>query len=162
MNTRTSRTVVYLVSAFIVGLLADRMVADRKITLVADVQAAQENEDPSHHTCSDRTLRGTYGLKLEGRSLAAGPFASVSQLRFDGNGHMTGSEIGSLNGQIVQRTVAGSYTVNADCTGFIIIPSTLVRPHDARGDFVLVDGGREFFMIDNEEGWVLNGVGKKF
>ncbi len=162
MNTRISRTMICLVSAFAVGFLADRIVADGKTPFVADVQAAQENEGSKHRTCSNRTLRGTYGLKLEGHS-PAGPFASVSQITFDGNGKVSGFEIGSLSGQIVERFVSGDYTVNADCRGFIIIPSEIVpgNPHQARGDVVLVDGGKEFFIIDNEAGWVLNGVGKK-
>ncbi len=53
--------------------------------------------------------------------------------------------------------------MHADCRGFISIPSEIVpgNPHQARGDIVLVYGGKEFFLIDNEAGWVVNGVGKK-
>ena len=161
MNTRISRTMIYLVSAFVVGFLADRIVANGEIPFVADAQA-RGNEGSDQRTCSNRTLQGTYGLKVEGQS-PVGPFASVSQITFDGIGKISGFEIGSLGGQIVQRLVSGNYTVNADCRGFIIIPSEIVpgNPHQARGDVVLVDGGKEFFIIDNEAGWVLNGVGKK-
>ena len=54
-------------------------------------------------------------------------------------------------------------TVDPDCRGFIVIPSEIVpgQPHEARGDWVLVDGGKECFIGDNEERWVVNGVGKK-
>ncbi len=51
--------------------------------------------------------------------------------------------------------------VGASILGFISFSSELVRPHEARGEFVIVDGGKEIFFLDNEEGWVASGVGKK-
>lgn len=163
MNAATRRAVICLFGAFVVAFLAQRLVADNKTSsLAAGAEAAQGNGEDTPRACSTHSLRGTYGLKLEGFS-PIGPFASASQVVFDGNGQITGFEIGSINGRIVERAVSGEYTVNPDCRGFIVIPSEVIpgQPHQARGDFVLVDGGREFFIIDNEEGWVLNGMGKK-
>ncbi|MBI3941853.1 MAG: hypothetical protein HY326_02480 [Chloroflexi bacterium] len=159
MKTRTS-TVIGLVSMFVLGFIARGSVGDGYLNFVPSVQA-QEDAVSGHRTCSNRTLKGTYGIKFEGLSLTAGPIASVAQMTFDGEGHFTSSEIGRLNGQRVARTFTGPYTVNADCTGFLQFPSELVRPHEARGEIVIVDGGKEFYVLDNEDGWVANGVGKK-
>ena len=153
MNAATSRAAICVVGAVAVAFLAERFVAHGTTDLVAHVQAAQENGRDAPGRCSTRTLRGKYGLKLDGFS-PVGPFASASQIVFDGNGQMSGFEIGSINGHIVERAVAGQYTVDPDCRGTIIIPSEIIpgKPHEARGDFVLVAGGTEFFIIDNEEG----------
>ena len=89
-------------------------------------------------------------------------FASVSRIVFDGQGQFTTSEVGRFNGGLVQRTFTGPYTVNADCTGFLDFSSNLTNPpHEAHGNFVIVDEGREFFVVDNEDGWAAGGVGKR-
>jgi hypothetical protein len=31
----------------------------------------------------------------------------------------------------------------------------------AHGDFVIVDEGKGFFVLDNEEGWAASGVGRR-
>ena len=63
---------------------------------------------------------------------------------------------------LVQRTFSGPYTVNDDCTGFLDFSSGLSNPpHQAHGEFVIVNNGQEFFVVDNEEGWAASGVGKK-
>jgi hypothetical protein len=163
MNSRNYGIVAGLVVAFMVGVFADRMVSDAWTASPSSAKTAQANEDSEGRKCSNRTLRGTYGVKAEGQS-PVGPFASASQFKFDGNGKFSAFEIGSLNGQIVERTIAGDYTVNSDCGGTITFPSEIVpgSPHQAHGDIVLVDSGKEFYFIDHEEGWILNGVGKKF
>lgn len=111
---------------------------------------------------SNRSLKGTYGIKFVGQSLAGGPFASVSRITFDGNGTFTTVEVGRFNGEPVERTFTGPYTVHEDCTGFLDFSSTITDPpHEAHGNFVIVDGGNEFDVVDNEHGWAANGVGKK-
>ena len=53
-------------------------------------------------------------------------------------------------------------TVNDDCTGFLDFTSNIsVPPHEAHGDFVIVNNGQEFFLLDNEEGWAASGVAKR-
>ena len=163
MNTATRRAVICLFGAFVVAFLAQRLVAEnRTSSLAAPAEAAQGNDGGTRRECSTHTLRGAYGLKLEGFS-PIGPFASASQVVFVAMAESRASRLEALNGHIVERAVGGEYRVNPDCRGFIVIPSEVIpgKPHQARGDFVLVDGGREFFIIDNEEGWVLNGMGKK-
>ena len=123
---------------------------------------AQLRTDALGKRCSTRTLNSANGIKFEGQKIGTGPFVSVARITFDGNGQFTTVETGRFNGNSIQRTFTGPYTVNEDCTGFLDFSSTIsVPPHQARGDFVIVDDGKEFFIVDNEEGWAANGVGKK-
>ena len=126
-------------------------------TLMPNVQA----QEPGRR-CSLKTVKGSYGIKFEGQKVGVGPFVSVSRITFDGNGVFTTSEIARFNGNLVQRTFTGPYVVNDDCTGFLDFSSNLGgTPHEAHGDFVIVNNGQEFFVLDNEEGWAASGVGKR-
>ena len=101
-------------------------------------------------------------MKFEGQRVGLGNLAAVARITFDGEGNFATNEIGRFNENPIQRTFAGSYTVNEDCTGFIAYTSTLTgSPHEVRGDFVIVDGGQEIFFLDNSDNWVANGVGKR-
>lgn len=112
--------------------------------------------------CSLKTLKGSYGVKFEGQKLGTGPIVSVARFTFDGNGGFTSSEIARLNGNLIERTFSGPYVVNEDCTGFIDFTSNITDPpHEAHGDFVIVNNGQELFFMDNEEGWAANGVAKR-
>lgn len=126
-------------------------------TLVPTVSA----QEPGRR-CSLKTLKGAYGIKFEGEKIGFGKVVSVSRIVFDGNGSFTTNEIGRFNGALIQRTFTGPYVVNEDCTGFLDFSSNITDPpHEAHGDFVIVDNGQEFFIVDNEEGWAANGVGKR-
>jgi hypothetical protein len=118
--------------------------------------------------CSAQTLKGSYGIKFEGIKFADANFpsdrrfVSVSLITFDGRSTFTTNETGRFEGQLVSRTFTGPYFVNADCTGFLDFSSNLSNPpHVAHGDFVIVDEGKGFFVLDNEDGWAASGVGKK-
>ena len=118
--------------------------------------------------CSAQTLKGSYGLKFEGikfadqNSATDRRFVSVSLITFDGRSIFTTSETGRFEGALVSRTFTGPYFVNADCTGFLDFSSNLSNPpHVAHGDFVIVDEGKGFFVLDNEDGWAAGGVARK-
>ena len=111
--------------------------------------------------CSDATLNGAFGVTLEGSTRAFGRFASVSLWTFDGRGALTARESFTSETQNGSRTIAGHYSVQPDCTFTLTFPSELAREHDADGVCVVVDGGKEFSCLDNEEGWVALGSGKK-
>ena len=151
-----------LIGIFASGFLVRSLVAPGALNLVPGAQA-QEDKAPGSRRCSTRTLKGAYGIKFEGQKLnGGGPFVSISRITFDGEGHFTTNEIGRFKGNLVQRTFTGPYTVNDDCTGFLDFSSNLSNPpHEAHGDFVIVNQGQEFFVIDNEDGWAANGAGKK-
>ena len=158
--SRPALCAICLVTIFILGFITGR-IGDGKVNLVPEAQA-KGGEGNGSRRCSNRTLQGAYGIKFEGQSLTGGPIASVSRVTFDGQGEFTVSEVARFNGNLVRRTFTGPYTVNADCTGFLDFSSEITDPpHEAHGEFVIVDGGKEFFILDNEEGWVAGGVGKK-
>ena len=145
--------------AFALGFLLRDVVRTGGVSLVPNAQA---QAGPGSRKCSSRTLKGAYGVKFEGVRVGIGPVASVSRFTFDGEGNFTTNEIGRFNGSPVQRSFSGPYTVNDDCTGFLNFPSTVTgQPRDVHGDFVIVDEGQEFYLLDNSDGWVANGVGKR-
>ena len=161
LSTRSITTACCLIGMFASGFLVRGLVKSSTVSVVPTVQA-QSEKGPGSRKCSTRTLKGAYGIKFEGQKLDTGPLVSVSRITFDGEGRFTTNEIGRFNGNLVQRTFTGPYTVNEDCTGFLDFSSLLTDPpHEAHGDFIIVDEGREFFIVDNEEGWAANGVGKR-
>ena len=89
-------------------------------------------------------------------------FIDVSRVTFDGRGQFTINEIGRFNGDPVNRTFTGPYVVNSDCTGYLDYSSTLSNPpHEAHGNFVIVDEAKGLFFTDNEAGWVANGQARR-
>lgn len=150
-----------LIGLFALGFLLRGVVIPDEVRLLTRAQA-QADGGPGSRRCSTRTLKGAYGVKFEGLRVGIGPIASVSRFTFDGEGNFTASEIGRFNGNAVERTISGHYTVSEDCTGFLSFTSTVSgQPQEVRGDFVVVDGGQEFFLLDNSDNWVANGVGKR-
>lgn len=147
-----------LLAMFVAGFLwRDVVPANLDIVPVAQAQSGSGSR-----RCSTRTLNGAYGIKFEGQKIGVGPFVSVSRITFDGAGQFTTNEIGRFNGNLVQRSFTGPYTVNEDCTGILDFSSTISNPpHEASGNFVIVNQGQEFFVLDNEDGWAASGVGKK-
>jgi hypothetical protein len=126
-----------------------------------DLLPSVQAQEPGRK-CSAKTLKGAYGIKFEGQKIGFGPVVSIARFTFDGNGSFTTSEIGRLNGELVQRTFTGPYVVNEDCTGFLDFTTNLSDPpHEAHGDFVIVNNGQEFFFVDNEKDWAAGGVGKR-
>ena len=118
--------------------------------------------------CSAQTLKGSYGIKFEGIKFADENFpsdrrfVSVSLITFDVRSIFTTSETGRFEGELVSRTFTGPYLVNPDCTGFLDFSSNLSNPpHIAHGNFVIVDEGKGFFVLDNEGGWAAGGVAGK-
>lgn len=153
--------VLCVIGVFAAGFFGRGLIGLAEVDLLTTVEA-QGSYNRGSQTCSARSLQGSYGIKFEGQKIGTGPFVSVSRITFDGVGSFTTSEVGRFNGNPIVRTFTGPYTVNGDCTGFLDFSSTIsVPPHDAHGNFVIVDNGKEFFVVDNEDGWAANGVGKK-
>lgn len=154
-------TACWLASVFALGFLLRGVVTPSGSSLVPTAKA-QPDKGAGVRRCSSRTLKGGYGVKFEGVRVGIGPIASVSRFTFDGDGDFAASEIGRFNGTGVQRIISGQYTVNDDCTRFLsFISNVSGQPQEVRGDFVVVDEGKEFFLLDNSDHWVANGVGKR-
>lgn len=102
---------------------------------------------PAHHTCSAETLRGTYGGQMQGtQPLQGGGTQQVIGVvirTFDGVGGFTQIDNikGSETGIVPDRSGAGTYQVNADCSGATMFdPGANVLIEER---MVIVDGGRE-------------------
>ena len=113
-------------------------------------------------SCTAASLIGSYGVKFDGHSQTLGRFASVSIWTFDGQGGMNASE--AFNSETTgpqTRTISGSYNMLSNCGFVLSFASTLAQQHEAVGGCVLVDGGKEFYCLDVEAGWVATALGKK-
>jgi hypothetical protein len=165
-NQMTIRFKSYLMGGAVFVVIAIASIAGPHVLVPAVVAAAPDSlnqgNGPGSQTCSAQTLHGSYGIRFEGSKLGAGLYVSVSRVTFDGQGQFTVNEIGRSNGSLVERTFTGPYIVNSDCTGYLDYSSTLTNPpHQAHGNFVIVNQGQEFYVIDNEDGWEASGVGKR-
>jgi hypothetical protein len=136
------RTLVFLV------VLANMCVA----TLVAHAEASDDGG------CSNASLQGTYGFHEQGTIFAQGLQGGVGVATFDGEGHyfVSGTFVNQTTG-VHRATGTGTYAVNPDCTG------SLVADNDptATQDFVIVDGGNEYFQIATRSDRVVIWVLKK-
>jgi len=114
--------------------------------------------------CSDATLKGTFAFTstgfITGPSAQAGPFAIVGAQTFDGNGAFTAAATVSQNGNIIPVTLAGTYTVNPDCTGNFTVQISPVGITTHL--FFVIDGnGTEFQAIQSDPGVVVTGIGRR-
>jgi len=114
--------------------------------------------------CSNASLQGTYAYTGTGvivtPAALAGPFAEVGTQTFDGQGHTTATATASQNGNIVQLTITGTYTVSPDCTGTLtlqVAPIGITVPV-----FIVIDStGNEFQAIETSPGVVITRIGHK-
>ena len=122
--------------------------------------------------CSNASLTGTFALTNTGFFIAAvapplhaGPFAGVGVETFDGNGGTTATTWVSVNGNIFQLAIKGTYSVNLDCTGTLtLVPSILNPPTTfppGQVFFVIDDNGAEFRAINIVSGHVVTTVGRR-
>lgn len=127
-------------------------------TLVFVVTSSKHRVTTVHAqgVCSVATLTGNYGLSWQGFDiLRAGtrsvPWAGVGVESFDGMGNVTVSFTQALDGKITTgSTGAGTYTVNADCTGAESFTSG-----DAAGEtlnVVIVGAGTEALAVTTLSG----------
>jgi hypothetical protein len=117
--------------------------------------------------CSNATLRGSFGYTATGALLPtavpaplAGPFGEIGRQTFDGNGNTTATATINANGNIVNVTIEGTYTVNPDCTGSMTrnVSPLGVTAHD---DLVIDDDGVELRTIATDPGEIETYVYRK-
>lgn len=103
----------------------------------------------SGFTCSNRTLKGDYGFSIDGTILAGTPNAfllrGVAMTRFDGDGNLSQVDFTTRNGVPFSpdwRPGAGTYEINADCTGTAQIIQSDGSP-TVNLRLVVVNRGRE-------------------
>ncbi|MEO8130744.1 MAG: hypothetical protein ABJF23_24260 [Bryobacteraceae bacterium] len=114
--------------------------------------------------CSNATLQGTFAFTSTGFITApaalAGPLAEVGTQVFDGSGGTTATATLSQNGNILQVTVTGTYTVNSDCTGTFTIQVAPIGV-TVHVSFVIDDRGDGFQAIETDPGLVITRVGRR-
>jgi hypothetical protein len=124
------------------------------LVLAAAANAQQTDEGK---TCSNKTLKGSYGGTISGMRPAASVFPGgpgvQGQLEqsvglilwiFDGEGGFTQSinGKGAISGPGLELQVSGTYSVNADCTG--TVTSIIAGVPVAEIRMVVVNRGKEF------------------
>ena len=108
-------------------IAAPVMIVCGLLTSGAPARAQSEDDGP----CSNQTLRGHYGFTVEGLILPAPgvtiAIRGVHMTHFDGAGKLTQFDSIILNGTPISdwTPVTGTYHVNANCTGtMLLLPST--------------------------------------
>ena len=126
------------------------------VAVLVGTQAGARTENEGNQFlrgCSAATLRGAYGIQIQGTRLAPPPAPAgtvetvigVLVRQYDGEGNFTqvNNEKGSVSGLgPVDREGFGTYQVNPDCSGSheLHIPGV---PFPITDRFVIVDFGRE-------------------
>lgn len=126
------------------------------VAVLVGTQAGARTENVGNQLlrgCSEATLRGAYGIQIQGTRLAPPPAPAgtvetvigVLVRQYDARGNFTqvNNEKGSVSGLgPVDREGFGTYQVNPDCSGSheLHIPGVPVPITDR---FVIVDFGRE-------------------
>jgi hypothetical protein len=111
-------------------------------------------------TCTLKTLKGTYQFATTGYNIVDSvpqPIAIVEVIDVNGDGTLNVPAVTlSVNGTILRfADVGGSYTVNEDCTG------TITFVTDIQLDIFIAPNGKEFSLIQTNEGAVLAAVATK-
>jgi hypothetical protein len=123
-----------------------------------------QGHELDRHACTNETLRGEFGFVAHGTTLPAlglpplltGAFVSSGPATFDGSGHFTLTATSSFQGVIQgPSTVTGTYAVNSDCS------YTSQASNGVTFRAVIVDGGREIFILQTTPGVVITGIAKK-
>ena len=101
---------------------------------------------PAWASCSNASLRGSYGFERQGFNPAVGHVGGIGVVTFDGNGNLSGMQTNVTETPdphsgtgITRNTFTGTYEVNPDCTGSVVTGSTTL-------DFVIASD-KEVFAI---------------
>ena len=113
-------------------------------------------------TCTNASFSGPYGYTISGVVIvnSDGGFYSVAEsgvVTADGSGNLKGSDTNSQSGQIQSQTFTGTYTVNSDCTGAVMVVGSLGTSHF---NVVIVDSGQEILFIASDAGVAVSGSAK--
>jgi hypothetical protein len=106
--------------------------------------------------CSNRSLSGTYGYSAQGQVLPAPGlaflFGSTGMATFDGTGNVSWLEHtvigGAQQGADWTPSTSGTYTVNSDCTGTMVV-ITPNSPVPLNIFISLVQQGKQFYSVVN-------------
>jgi hypothetical protein len=114
--------------------------------------------------CLNNALNGSYGVTGGGTVIGVGPIAFVAVFNFDGDGHLSGSFAQKVNGNNVQVTFTGVYSVDASC--MVSVTNYISSGAVTTLTLVVVDGGNEFYLLNTvaptaTSSNVVSGLGKR-
>ena len=106
-----------------------------------------------HAACTSATAAGSFGFTTTGTLIlptGPAPVVAVGVVSFDRDGNTTGSQDRSVGGVFAHETIAGTLTVNRDCTISLLAnvyddSGNLVRTSTIPG--VLVNNGKQICAI---------------
>ncbi|MBI2680191.1 MAG: hypothetical protein HYX25_04185 [Candidatus Solibacter usitatus] len=108
--------------------------------------------------CVVQDISGTYSFALSGWYYSGGvpqAFTDAGKLTGDGGGNFSLVDAVSQAGTITNRTISGTYVVNADCTGLATFTDpTLGALH---ANFTVLNAGREIQFIQTDPNTVISG-----
>jgi hypothetical protein len=109
--------------------------------------------------CTTKDVEGNYTYTVNGTAIGTGPIAAVGVVSTDGAGNLSGIETDAINGTIIRRTVTGTYTVNANCTGTVTFTDNFNQTTHL--DIVIGDDNSEIRFIQTDSGNVVTGFAKR-
>ena len=116
-----------------------------------------------HSVCTNKSLKGSYGVLASGTVIGVGPVALVGVFNYDGNGQVTGTVIQKVNGNNVQLTFTGFYSVAANCAASDV--TALSNGQTASHAYAIINNGKQFYILNTTPpagtSNVVSGVGKK-
>ncbi len=102
------------------------------------------------------SLEGRFGFSYEGTSRVFGSVASCGRIDFDGEGGLRAEYTTVLGGRPFQGTFVGTYTVDPNGTGSVVLELPLLSA-EVHGDFVIVDRGDAAFFTSTDPGYSIVG-----
>lgn len=127
------------------------------ILILTSTCAFAQDHNKHRGRCSNATLRGTYGFTISGTRPTGPPpapletFVGLAVTHYDGQGNLTqtyGTSHGSINGDSSTDTGSGTYSINEDCSGTMVLNLTGRIPAvSLKLWVVLVDGGDQVNLV---------------
>lgn len=127
------------------------------LLLLSACAYAQDNDREHETRCSNETLRGTYGFTISGTRPTGPPpapietFVGLAIRTYDGRGNLTqtfGTRHGSVTGDSSTDLGYGTYEINPDCSGTMVLNLNGRRPAVALRLWVLiVNGGKQVNLV---------------
>ncbi len=119
-------------------------------------------KSPAAHAaagCDATSLNSSYGFIQSGYAYDSQGYPYVlggtGRITGDGNGALTGFDTLNYDGTVYRRTFTGTYTVNADCSGKVIL--TLSDKTMLNGDILIVNDGKEVLYNDTDTDFIYYG-----
>lgn len=111
-------------------------------------------------TCTAAGVKGSFGVEASGVFLGVGAVAFDGLFILDGKGNVSGTESGSIAGQIFkgQKISGGSYTVASNCTGTMTFTIAGQTEHSS---FVVTNSGKSLLVVETDANTIVSGFGQQ-